>query len=256
MRNGWIKIHRKVVECEFFNKPNLSHFWSWCLIKASHKKYTQKVGHQEVSLFSGQFIFGRNKACQETGLSERTIRTCISYFKATNRLTIKTTNKFSIITICKWVTYQSQFDVNDQQNDHQSDHKQEDKEVKNKEEESEDTLLITKNTKKEESPVETQNSVKQQNPVETLKAKFIRIFSDHYKQMSGFPYDDKRSDYIIMDKLIKKHGYDVCITKAELLYELCGEGKEWFAKNGCADFTIGNLSTNWNKILPKPVKMI
>lgn len=70
-------------------------------------------------------------------MSERTIRTCLQHLETMQNLTIKTTNKFSIITITNWDTYQSREDINDQQSDQHptskrpaSDHKQEGKEKK------------------------------------------------------------------------------------------------------------------------------
>lgn len=70
-------------------------------------------------------------------MSERRIRTCLQHLENLENLTIKTTNKFSIITINNWDTYQSDETTNDQQSDQQAtskrpanDHKQESKEVK------------------------------------------------------------------------------------------------------------------------------
>jgi len=75
-------------------------------LKASHREHDVIVGLQVVHLLPGQFIFGRRKAAEETGLTEREIRTIIELLKNTGNLTIKTTNKFSIITIINWHIYQ------------------------------------------------------------------------------------------------------------------------------------------------------
>jgi len=95
------------------------------------------VGFQAVKLQPGQLIFGRKSAAEELKMSERQIRTCLEKLKKTQNVTIKTTNKFSIITIVNWPTYQQTEKQNDQQNDQHatskrpaSDHKQECKECK------------------------------------------------------------------------------------------------------------------------------
>ena len=62
-------------------------------------------------------IFGRRIAAEETGLTERQIRTALQSLRNLKILTIKTTNKFSIITIINWNTYQAPETENDQQND-------------------------------------------------------------------------------------------------------------------------------------------
>jgi len=105
-------------------------------LKASYKEYDAIVGLQRVHLLPGQFIFGRRKAAEETGLSEREIRTIVELLKKSGNLTIKTTNKFSIITIINWPTYQADVEGNDQLNDQQPTSKRPHtriKELKNKE---------------------------------------------------------------------------------------------------------------------------
>ena len=87
------------------------------MLKATHKKWVAVVGYQEVPLEPGQFIFGRKKASEETRLSERTIRTCVKNLVNIGNLTIKTTNTYSVITICNWGVYKTDKYKNDQQSD-------------------------------------------------------------------------------------------------------------------------------------------
>ncbi len=84
---------------------------------ANHKE--QKW--QNITIQRGQLITGRVKLHEITGLSERTIRTCINRLKSTNELTIKTTSKFSIITICNYDKYNNSKIPKDQQIDQQID---------------------------------------------------------------------------------------------------------------------------------------
>jgi hypothetical protein len=98
---------RKSIDSPVWKNQNLWRFWSWCLLKATHRETAEMVGYQCVQLQPGEFVFGRHKAAQETGLSEQTIRTCLLHLEKLGNLTIKTTNKFSILTIEKWEDYQS-----------------------------------------------------------------------------------------------------------------------------------------------------
>ena len=86
-------------------------------MKSTHKEFEAIVGLQTIRLLPGQFVFGRKKASEETDLSEREIRTALAFLKNAGNLTIKTTNKFSIITIVNWITYQGEEIENDQQGD-------------------------------------------------------------------------------------------------------------------------------------------
>lgn len=39
-------------------------------------------------------------------MSEQEMRTSLEHLKSTNEITIKSTNRFSVITVCKWEEYQ------------------------------------------------------------------------------------------------------------------------------------------------------
>lgn len=105
--DGWIKLHRRLIETGWLQNHKVLVFWIYSLLKASHQPIKMIVGFQEVQLEPGQFIFGRRKAAEETKLSEQEIRTCIGFLKKAQNLTIKSTNKFSIISIVNWHAYQN-----------------------------------------------------------------------------------------------------------------------------------------------------
>jgi len=120
MTDGWVKLWRKSIDSGLIKNHNVWIFWTYCLMKANHEKdYKQVVGFQEIILHPGQFIFGRKVAAKETGLSEQKIRTCLAFLKKYKNITIKSTNKFSIISIIKWHTYQANnITINQQSNQH------------------------------------------------------------------------------------------------------------------------------------------
>lgn len=89
------------------------------MLKAGYEKKKTIYGFQEIELEPGQFIFGRKKAAEDTGLTERSIRTCLKLLEKSGNVTIETTNKFSIITVVNWGLYQDNQLENDQQNDQQ-----------------------------------------------------------------------------------------------------------------------------------------
>lgn len=103
---GWIKLHRKVLENGWLRNPELWTFWTWCLLKASHKKMTIRVGLQQVTLEPGQFVFGRKQAGKELRMNPSKIYRFTLILKKAGNLNIKTNNKFTVITIINWVIYQ------------------------------------------------------------------------------------------------------------------------------------------------------
>jgi len=112
---GWIKLHRQLLTNGWLKNHKLLAFWIYCLLKATHEPVKVIWGFQEVHLDPGQFIFGRHKAAKETGLSEREIRTCLDSLSKAGNLTSKATNRFSILSVVNWDTYQNPKNQNDQQ---------------------------------------------------------------------------------------------------------------------------------------------
>ena len=88
----------------------------WLLLNAN---YTDKKWQGKV-IKRGQIMVTTPKLMEALRLSERQVRTCISRLKSTGEVSVKTTNKFTIITICNYDRYQSENLPSDGQNDGQS----------------------------------------------------------------------------------------------------------------------------------------
>jgi hypothetical protein len=138
LERGYIKLWRKSLDSQWLSNHILWCFWCWCLLKATHKPIEIVVGYQKVQLEPGQLIFGRNQAAKEIAASPQNIRTCVDTLRKLGNLTIKSTNKFSIITIINWECYQStEVEINQQTNKQltsnqpATNHKQEHKNIRN-----------------------------------------------------------------------------------------------------------------------------
>jgi len=140
---GWIKVHRKLITWEWYKKPNMVHLFLHLLLSANR----EDGRWQSIEVKRGQLITGRNSLSEDTGISVQSIRTCLINLKSTNELTIKSTKKYSLITICKYEEYQlnekeANQGVNQQTNPQltinqpSTNHKQEDKKIRSKEKRS------------------------------------------------------------------------------------------------------------------------
>lgn len=101
--NGFIVIHRKIMQWEWYTDANTYRVFTHLLYLANHKE-TRWRG--EV-IQRGQVLTGRHQLSRELRISERGIRTALEHLKTTNEVTIKTTNQFSVITINNYCEYQS-----------------------------------------------------------------------------------------------------------------------------------------------------
>ena len=68
--SGWIKIHRKFLDWEWFNKSEAVHLFLFMLIKANHKSGKW----QGIDIERGQFISSLANISNATGISIQTIR--------------------------------------------------------------------------------------------------------------------------------------------------------------------------------------
>src|SRR3990167_9436795 len=93
MGNGFIKLHRKIIESSVWEKPDILKVWLWCLIKATHTNQEFPFNGKDIKLTKGEFITGREKACKELKISPQTYRTAITYQKSTSKTTNELTNQ-------------------------------------------------------------------------------------------------------------------------------------------------------------------
>ena len=112
---GWVRLYRSTLGWEWFCDPLALQLWVVCLLKANHAP----TRWQGIEIERGSFVASVDKLCAATGQTARQIRTRLSHLQTSGELTIKTTNKYSIITVCKYDVYQPIADDSDKQNDNQ-----------------------------------------------------------------------------------------------------------------------------------------
>lgn len=107
MNETFIYIWRNIKYWEWFKKSEMVHLFVYLLIEASPSDKIWKG----FTIKRGQIITKQERIISETGLSRQTVRTCLKRLISTNEITIKTSNKstndFSLITICNYDNYQS-----------------------------------------------------------------------------------------------------------------------------------------------------
>lgn len=108
---GWIKLHRKMVNWEWYNDINVKVVFLHLLLTANHedKKW------QGIEIKRGQKITSLEHLSKETNLSIMKIRTALDKLKATNEITAEPTNKYTLINIVKYNDYQVVEEKNNKQ---------------------------------------------------------------------------------------------------------------------------------------------
>lgn len=148
MKDGWVKVYRKMQDKGFYKNSKYVHLWVHLLLKANHKPREVMWNRKTFMLQPGQFITGRKKLGVDTRISETSIERILSFLENGHQIGQQKTNKYRLITILKWERYQEDGQQNGQQADNkrttngqQADtDKKEDKNEKNERSKEKDML--------------------------------------------------------------------------------------------------------------------
>lgn len=112
---GWIKIHRKLLEWEWYDDYKTFRLFIHLLLKANH----QAKNYKGTKIERGQIMTGLKLLSEQTGLSMQQVRSALINLKSTNEITNQTSNKGTIIQIVKYKDYQvlTNKPTNEQQTD-------------------------------------------------------------------------------------------------------------------------------------------
>lgn len=114
MIDGYIKLYRQLLESEIFASQIGLKIWIWCLLKANYKSKFVSIktgrGKSTIEVERGSFVFGRHKAEEELNIDESTIYKWIKKIEKLEMISVKRNTHYSIITICKYDTYQSELE--------------------------------------------------------------------------------------------------------------------------------------------------
>ena len=100
---GWIKMHRKFLAWEWYSDVNVKCVMLHLLLKANHKDGRWRG----IEVKRGACITGIFSLCEELNMSKSKINTALKKLKSSGEIGIKTTNKYSMISITNYASFQS-----------------------------------------------------------------------------------------------------------------------------------------------------
>jgi hypothetical protein len=101
MKNGWICLHRRMLEWEWYSDTNVVRVFIHCLLKANwrDKRWRgMKIGR-------GSFFTSSSKIAEELHLTRMATRTALDKLKSTQEITTQSTNKGLLVTVLKYDSY-------------------------------------------------------------------------------------------------------------------------------------------------------
>lgn len=212
MADGWIKIHRSLLEWEWWSDINTRCLWLTILLLANHD--TKRWQGHDIN--AGQFITSLDSLAAKSGLSVRSVRTALGKLKSTGEIDIKATNKFTLITVIKWADYQVmdlQATSNRQTND---------KQTTNERQTNDNQTTTNKNIKN------VNNNKNERNTVD-----YGAVIDLYHEKCPSLPTVKKLSEE--RKKSIKARLRTYSMDDLKLLFE----------KAEASDFLKGNNNRNW-----------
>ena len=100
----YVLLSRCLLEKKIFRNEKWLKVFIWCILKARHQPEPEKVGGVEIK--RGQFLFGRESASKQLNIKENTIYFIMKNLQKLNAISIKSNNKYSIVTVVNYNTYQ------------------------------------------------------------------------------------------------------------------------------------------------------
>lgn len=135
--NGWIKLHRKFQEWEWYQNANTMRVFVHVLLNANH----QPKRWQGILIERGQVLTSREHLAGDLKLTVMQVRTALKHLENTREVTIKTTKRYTLITLDNYNAYQCHDDESNQQSN---------QDLTNKEPTGNQQVTTNKNVRKEE----------------------------------------------------------------------------------------------------------
>lgn len=218
--DGWIKLHRKLLDWRWFSDGNMLKVFLYILLKSNHKKKSWKG----IDILPGQMIFSRRKVSERLEISETQLRTVIARLKSTHEITHESTNQFTLITVVNWASYQNE----DYESTHESTH-----DFAN--EQPTDNQRIT--TPKERK--ERLEGKEKKIPAQMNFSPFPDSFAENWKLWKDYKANEHKDSYktvmaeqIAFNKLVKISNGDPKIADSIILQCIENHWKGLYASDG------------------------
>lgn len=111
---AWIKLHTKLLDWEWASCPETMALWIHILLRANY----EGKRWQGITIPRGSFVTSIDNLASTTGLSAQQVRTSLKRLISTSEITSQSTNRYTILTVCKYDSYQpNEESINKQNNE-------------------------------------------------------------------------------------------------------------------------------------------
>lgn len=120
MEQGWVKLHRKFINWEWYDEPNVKSVFIDLILNANHQASAWH-GHE---IEKGSFVTSVADIAARNGLTTQQVRSALTKLEKTGEISKKSTNKNTLIIVLGYAKYQDLFVEEQQTNNKQITNKQ------------------------------------------------------------------------------------------------------------------------------------
>ena len=102
MADGWVKLHRGLVDWEWYDDHNTTRLFIHCIMRANH----QPKKWRGIDINRGQFYTSLETLSVETGLTHSQLRTSLNKLKVTGEVTGSSMARGRMLTVFNYDSYQ------------------------------------------------------------------------------------------------------------------------------------------------------
>lgn len=173
-KQGYIKLHRKIVDWEWYDDLNTFKLWIHLLLKVNHedKKWRGELVKR------GSCVSSYQSLSAETGLTVQKVRTSLSKLISTNDITKLSRTKNTLFIVTNYNLYQDS-----QQTDEQANNTQDNKQSTNNQQTTNKQVTTNKNDKNDK------NVKKKESKHTHGLYKHVRLTDNEYEKLKhDFPF--------------------------------------------------------------------
>jgi hypothetical protein len=115
MGEGFIKIHREILDHWCYQDPAIFKLWLTILLLASHKEKSAPFDGGIIELKPGMFITSRPALARRSGVHQSKINRVLKWFETEQQIEQRKTKKCRVISVLNWEKWQVGEQPNEQQ---------------------------------------------------------------------------------------------------------------------------------------------
>ena len=234
-QTGHVKLHCKIQDWEWYSTPYMFHLFMH-LVMCANTEDRKRSGR---IVRRGQVLTTLNRLVEETGISKRSIRTCLERLQDTGEIQIETTKLFSIITVENYESYQIDID--------------EDETVKEQAPVQTELPLDVPSVAapKAEKPKRPKKKAEKPTSIITLARQvFETYFNETYTDVYYWTAKDAGAMRLLLNKIkFRRTSKGLPIEEQDLLESLSALLHSITDKWICSNFSVTNIASKYNEIV-------